>query len=332
MSNRQWILKSRPVGEIADSDLVMETTPIPKAGDGEIVFRTQHLSLDPSNRIWMSDMPSYLPPVALGAPMRGVVMGEVVESRSPSFKGGDKVMGLGTWSDYCAASATAMQACPTIPGIAPVDVFGIYMVVGPTAYFGVIDIGQPKVGETFVVSGAAGGVGALAGQIAKAQGCKVIGIAGGKDKCTSIVEELGFDAAIDYKSEDLDARLRSLAPEGVDIYFDNVGGGMLDTLLTQMNLYGRVVMCGLISGYNADGKLPGLKNYSAVVMKRLKMQGYIILDYAARYGEAFRALTTLHHQDKLKWKLHQIDGLENAVKAVRMLYTGGNDGKLMVRI
>lgn len=330
--NRQWILKRRPVGDIADGDLVIETSPIPKAGDGELVVRTQRLSLDPSNRIWMSDMDSYLPPVALDTPMRGVVMGEVVDSGSPACKPGDRVMGLGTWSDYCRVPAAAMQACPTIPGVPAEEVFGIYMVVGPTAYFGVVDIGQPKIGETLVVSGAAGAVGALAGQIAKAAGCRVIGIAGGKSKCSAIVDDLGFDAAIDYKSEDVSSALRRLCPEGVDVYFDNVGGAILDAVLAQMNLYGRVVMCGQISGYNADGKVPGPENYGAILMKRLKVQGFIVLDYMARYGEAFRGLTTLRQQGKLKWKLHQIDGLENAVDAVRKLYTGGNDGKLMVKV
>jgi NADPH-dependent curcumin reductase CurA len=331
-SNRQWILRRRPVGEIADSDLTLEASPIPKAGDGELVVRTRRLSLDASNRIWMSDMDSYLPPVELDTPMRGVVMGEVIDSGSRAYQRGDRVMGLGTWSDYCRVPAAAMQPCPAIPGIPAEEVFGIYMVAGPTAYFGVIDIGQPKVGETLVVSGAAGAVGALAGQIAKAQGCRVIGIAGGQKKCAAIVDELGFDAAIDYKSEDVGAALRKLCPEGVDIYFDNVGGTVLDAVLAQMTLYGRVVMCGQISGYNADGKMPGPENYGAILMKRLKVQGFIVLDYMARYGEAFRALTTLHHQGKLKWKLHQIDGLENAVDAVRKLYTGGNDGKLMIKV
>lgn len=330
--NREWILKRRPVGEIADADLLMLDAPIPKAGEGEIVIRTHWLSLDPSNRIWMSEMPSYLPPVALDTAMRGVVMGEVIESRSAAFKPGDVVMGLGTWSDYCRMPAAGMQICPSIEGIPPEEVFGIYIAVGPTAYFGMVDIGQPKIGDTLVVSGAAGAVGMLAGQIGKAMGCHVVGIAGGRDKCAAIVDELGFDAAIDYKSEDVDARLSALCPQGVDIYFDNVGGEILDATLGHMNLYGRVVSCGLISSYNDDGRAAGPKNFALILMRRLKVQGFIIFDYAARYAEAYRALTVLHRQKKVKWHLHSIAGLENAVKAVRMLYTGGNNGKLMVKV
>lgn len=330
--NRQWILKRRPVGEIADGDLLLHELPVPRAADGEIVFRTRWLSLDPSNRIWMSEMPSYLPPVALDAAMRGVVMGEVVESRSEAFKPGDAVMGLGSWSDYCCVPAATMHACPSIDGVAAEDVFGIYMVVGPTAYFGVADIAQPKIGDTFVVSGAAGAVGSLAGQIAKAMGCRVIGIAGGRDKCAALIDHYGFDGAIDYKRDDVDARLRELCPQGIDIYFDNVGGETLDRALAQMNLYGRVVSCGSISSYNDDGRVPGPKNYGLILMRRLKVQGFIVLDYAARYAEAFRALTALHRRGQLKWQLHSIDGLENAVQAVRMLYTGGNNGKLMVKV
>ena len=331
-SNRQWILKKRPVGDIADDDLVIETTPIPTAGDGEVVLRTHYLSLDPTNRIWMSDMVQYMPPVALNTAMRGAVMGEVVESRSPAYQVGDQVMGLATWSDYCCVPAANLQPCPQLPGIPVKEVFGIYTIVGPTAYFGVVDIGQPKVGETLVVSGAAGAVGALVGQIAKTMGCRVIGIAGGKDKCKMIVDELGFDAAIDYKAQDVDAQLRTLCPGGVDIYFDNVGGDILDAVLGQMNLFGRVIVCGLISGYNADGRVPGPKNYGNILMKRLKVQGFIVLDYIPRYAEAYRALTQLHSQGKLKWNLHEVEGLENAVQAVRMLYTGGNNGKLMVKV
>lgn len=330
--NREWILKRRPVGEVADDDLALIEAPVPQAGDGEIVIRTRWLSLDPSNRLWMSETPSYLPPVALDAPMRGVVMGEVVESRSAAFQPGDPVMGIGTWSEYCRVRADTMQRCPVVDDIPVEEVFGIYIAVGPTAYFGMVDIGKPKIGETLVVSGAAGAVGMLAGQIGKAMGCRVIGIAGGRGKCAALVNELGFDGAIDYKSEDIDARLRELCPQGVDIYFDNVGGEILDTTLTHMNLQGRVVACGLISSYNDDGRAPGPKNYALIVMQRLTVQGYIVFDYASRYEEAYRALTALHRAGKLKWQLHSIEGLENAVKAVRMLYTGGNNGKLMVKV
>ncbi len=330
--NREWTLHRRPVGEIADGDLVLRESTIPQPADGEVLMRTAYLSLDPTNRIWMSDMDQYMEPVQVGDAMRGLLLGEVVTSRHTGFKAGDRVTSLGTWSDYYCAPAAQVVPLPSVPGLDDKNVFGIYTMVGPTAYFGLVDVGAPRIGDTLVVSTAAGAVGSLVGQIGKALGCRVVGIAGGPDKCIWIREDLGFDAAIDYKSQDVATALRRDCPAGIDVYFDNVGGDMLDAVLGQMNRFGRVVECGLISAYNAKGAVPGPTQYSAILMKRLRVQGFIIFDYIPRFAEAYRALTALHAQGKLKWRLHEVEGLENADKTVRLLYDGGNCGKLLIKM
>lgn len=331
-SNRQWILARRPEGDIRDGDLVLEENPVPKAGPGQVVVRDEWLSLDPTNRVWMSDMDQYMPPVELGTPMRGFVMGKVVDGGSDAVPVGAWVMGVGSWSDYSVESVSNFQVVPQVSGIDRKDVFAQLAVVAPTAYFGLLDIGAPRIGETLVVSGAAGAVGSIAVQLGKVWGCKVVGIAGGAEKCAIVKSEYGADAVIDYKNEDVRARLQALCPEGVDIFFDNVGIPTLTHVLSCMNLFGRVIQCGMISSYNSDGRDSSPPNYSLVLMKRLRVQGFIVLDSAARYPEAFRALATLRAQGRLKWRNHEVDGLENADKAVRMLYTGGNTGKLLVRI
>ncbi len=332
MENRQWILKRRPQGDIRDGDLVFETSPIPKPKPGEIVIRNEWLSLDPTNRVWMSDIPQYMPPVPLDAPMRGFVVGQVTDSAADGYAVGDHVMGIGSWSDYSCQPAHMLSPVPVIPGISRKDVFGQFGIVAPTAYFGLLDIGEPKIGETLLVSGAAGAVGSIAGQLGKVWGCKVVGIAGGKQKCDWITDVLGFDHAIDYKSENVDARLRELCPEGIDIYFDNVGGETLNTALGQMNLFGRVIQCGMISSYNNDAKDAAPANYPMILMQRLKVQGFIVIDSAMRYPEAFRALSKLRLEGRLHWRHHEIKGLEQAEKAVRMLYSGENTGKLMIKV
>jgi NADPH-dependent curcumin reductase CurA len=332
INNRQWILARRPVGEIRDGDLLLKTTSLPVVGPGELLVRTHYLSLDPTNRIWMSDIDQYMEPVMVGAPMRGIVSGEVVGSGVPTFKLGDSVMGLGSWSDYCHGPAGNFSQMPAYPGLSPKDVFGQLCVVAPTAYFGLVDIGAPKVGETLVVSCAAGAVGSIVGQLGKALGCRVIGIAGGREKCQWIVDELGFDIGLDYKAGDLEGALRQACPQGVDIYFDNVGGETLNTVMGLTNLNGRIIECGLISTYNADCKVAGPSNYARIVMKRLKVQGFIVLDHAARYPEAYRAIAQLHAQGRMKWRCHELAGLEAAAEAVRLLYRGQNNGKLLIKV
>jgi NADPH-dependent curcumin reductase CurA len=332
-TNRQWILTRRPVGDIRDGDLVWREDPVPKAKKGEVVVRNEWLSLDPTNRLWMSDADQYMPPVPLGAPMRGFVVGKVVDSGADAFAVGSYAMGIGSWSDYSVSPAAMLSPVPDVKGISRKDVFGQYGIVAPTAYFGLLEIGAPKIGETLVVSGAAGAVGCIAVQLGKVWGCKVVGIAGGREKCEWVKNDLGADAVIDYKQEkDLDKRLKELCPEGVDIYFDNVGGETLNTVMARMNLFGRIIQCGMISSYNNEGGYDVPKNYPLILMNRLRVQGFIVIDYAARFPEAIRALTKLHLEGRMKWRQQEIDGLEQADKAVRMLYTGGNTGKLMIKV
>lgn len=330
--NKQWIFKQRPTGDVSDEDIVLETSEIPVAEDGEIVVRTQYISLDPANRAWMNETPTYMDPVPLGGPMLGLVMGEVTDSGSEKFKPGDKVTGLGSWSEYCKVSATAFNPAPEVPGIDERDIFGIFTIVGPTAYFGIEDICAPKPGETMVVSGAAGAVGSIAGQMGKAHGCRVIGIAGGAKKCGYITDNYGMDAAIDYKNEDVAARLAELCPDGIDSFFDNVGGAILGHVLARMNNFGRIAQCGAISMYNAAGPVPGPYNYMNVVVRRLKIQGFVITDYVERYPEAYKKLAELRHAGKVEWKLEQDAGIENVLSAFRKLYSGGNEGKLLLKV
>lgn len=330
--NRQWTLSRRPQGDIGDGDLVLETGPVPTAGKGQIVVRSEWLSLDPTNRIWMSDMDQYMEPVQVGDAMRGFVVGRVVDSQSDLHPKGAYVMGVGSWSEYCCASGGSFFPLFDLPGVSPKDMLGQYYHIGPTAYFGLLDIGSPKIGETLVVSAAAGAVGSLAVQFGKAWGCRVIGIAGGKEKCDWIAKDLGCDAVIDYKSENVAARLDALCPKGIDIFFDNVGGDILDATMARMNLFGRVIQCGMIAVYTTDGKGAAPASYPRILMKRLRVQGFIVLDYLHRYPEALRAMAVLHAAGKLRWRYHDVIGIEKAGAAVRMLYNGKNNGKLMVKI
>lgn len=330
--NREWILNRRPVGDIRDGDLVLTDGPIPQPKRGEVVISTEWLSLDPTNRVWMSDMDQYMEPVALGQPMRGFIVGKVVNSAADHVPVGSYMMGVGTWSDYSCASTAMLAPVPDIPGIPAKDIFGQFWLVGPTAYFGLHDIGAPKAGETLVVSGAAGAVGSIAVQLGKAWGCNVIGIAGGAEKCRYITAELGADAAIDYHNEDVGTSLQRLCPEGIDIYFDNVGGPTLNTVMGQMNVFGRIVQCGMIASYNDEGAGSAPANYPRILMKRLKVQGFICTDFMNRYPEAIGALAALRLEGRLKWRYHEIDGLEEADRAVRLLFSGKNTGKLMIKV
>jgi len=331
-TNHVWRLRKRPVGELSDDVLSYESEAIPEPAEGECLFRLNYLSLDPTNRIWMSDMDQYMPPVELGAPMRGVVCGTVVKSRSPAYKEGEIVSGLGVWADYQVGAPGMINPLGDTGPVPVVDAFGTFAVVGPTAYFGLLDIGDPQPGETVVVSAAAGAVGSIVGQIAKLKGCRAVGLAGSDDKCRWITEELGFDAAINYKTEDVPAALAKACPDGIDVYFDNVGGDILDACLKLMNFKGRIPTCGLISQYNATEPPPGPMNYPMILMQRLKVQGFIVLDYAERYPEAIADLSQWMGEGKIKIRQDVVDGLENALQTLKKLYTGANTGKLMIRV
>lgn len=330
--NRQWILKSRPEGDIADSDLQFVETPIPDVGDGQFLVRTIYLSVDPTNRIWMSDQKGYMPPVEIGAVMRGISLGVVEVSRHEGFAVGDIVSGLGGWQDYYVSDGAGLNKLPKLPGV-PLDaMMGLLSMVGFTAYFGLLDIGQPKAGETVVVSAAAGAVGSIVGQIAKIKGCRAVGIAGSDEKCRWITEDLGFDAAINYKTEDVFEALQEACPDGIDVDFENVGGHIFDCVLRLINFKARIALCGLISQYNAPEPVPGPYALGNILMQRARMEGFIITDYHARYGEASMQLGQWLQEGKLKYRVDVLDGLENTLAGVRRLFSGANTGKQMIKV
>jgi NADPH-dependent curcumin reductase CurA len=330
--NHVWRLRKRPVGDITDDVLSLEEETIPEPAEGECLFRLNYLSLDPTNRIWMSDMDQYMPPVAIDDPMRGLVCGTVIKSKNAIYKEGEIVSGIGSWADYQIGSPETVNPMGDTGSVPVIDAFATLALVGPTAYFGLLDITNPQPGETVVVSTAAGAVGSIVGQIAKIQGCRVVGIAGTDEKCQWITNDLGFDAAINYKTENVAEALQRTCPDGIDVYFDNVGGEILDACLKLMNFKGRISTCGLMSQYNATEDVPGPKNYSAILMQRLKVEGFIILDYAERYPEAIAAISQWMGEGKIKVRNDVVNGLENALETVKKLYTGANTGKLMIRV
>jgi NADPH-dependent curcumin reductase CurA len=332
MNRNVWKLVRRPVGDIADGDLAYVSEPLPELAEGQFLLAVIYMSLDPTNRIWMSDMEQYMPPVELGAPMRAGVCGRVIASRKPGVEPGQIMAGLGEWADHIISDGSFMSPLPQLPGVPLAASYGTLALVGPTAYFGLLDIGQPKPGETLVVSAAAGGVGQIVGQIGKIKGAHVIGIAGGRAKCDYVVDELGFDACIDYKHEDVGAALDQLCPDGIDINFEQVGGPIMVEVMKRMKLFGRVALCGMISTYNdvTPREAPGF--WTMILMRRLTIRGFIVTDFAARFAESGAALAGWMLEGRLKTRQDIRPGLENAVAAVRELYTGGNFGKLLIEV
>ena len=329
-TNTQVLLKARPEGLPKASDFQIVESPMPSPEEGEVLVRNVYLSLDPAMRGWMTDRKSYVPPVALGAVMRGLTVGEVVESKHEGFAPGDLVSGLIGWQAYGVSDPKELDKLP--PGT-PLDVaLGPLGMTGLTAYFGLLDVGEPKEGETVVVSAAAGAVGSIVGQIARIKGCRVVGFAGTDDKCQWLTNELGFDAAINYKTADLGEELRRTCPKGIDVYFDNVGGEILNTVLRFINFRARVVICGAISQYNATEIVPGPSNYLSLLVNRARMEGFIIFDFQKRYAEAQAELAQWLAAGQLKYRLDIVDGLTNAPEALLRLFDGSNTGKLMVRV
>lgn len=328
--NVQIRLAARPEGMPKESDFETTRGPVPSPGDGEVLVRIVYLSLDPAMRGWMTDRKSYIEPVGLGDVMRGLVVGEVVESKAEGFAAGDRVSGALGWQNWAVAKPKELQKLPTD---LPLPLFlGPLGMTGLTAYFGLLDIGEPKEGETVLVSAAAGAVGSVVGQIAKIQGCRVVGIAGGAEKCAHLVDDLGFDAAIDYKNEKVAERVHETCPDGVDVYFDNVGGEILDAALANLNQGARIPLCGAISQYNATEPVPGPYNYLSLLVNRAKLEGFIIFDYKARYGEALQQLGQWVSEGKIQSRHEIVDGLENAPVALLRLFTGDKLGKLMIRV
>lgn len=332
-ANRRLILARRPSGLVDDETVRLEPEPAPEPGDGEALVKVRYLSIDPTIRTWMDDVPSYLPPIQIGEVVRSGGVGEVVESRTDAYQPGQLVFGMTGWQAYVIVDAgeRAMQVLPE--GVSPGMAIGILGVTGMTAYFGITDVGRVAEGDVVVVSGAAGATGSAAGQIAKIKGAKkVVGIAGGPQKCAHIVDELGFDEAIDYKNEDVAARLREACPDGIDLYFDNVGGSILNDCLANIAHRGRVVLCGAISTYNEDGPPPGPSNYLNLLVRRGRMEGFIILDYLDRFPAAQIEMAGWIAEGKIKSSEHIVEGLEKAPDALNLLFSGGNTGKVIVAL
>lgn len=330
--NRRMVLAERPTGMVDASTVRLEETELPQPGEGEALARVRYISIDPTIRTWMNDAPGYLPPIAIGEVVRSGGVAEIVQSNSEQYKPGELVFGFTGWQDYVIASqATGYQALPE--GIPPTLALSLFGITGMTAYFGLLDVGRMQEGDVVVVSGAAGATGSTVGQIAKIKNAgKVIGIAGGPEKCRHLVENLGFDAAIDYKGENVPARLREAAPDGIDLYFDNVGGEILDACLARLALRGRIVLCGAIASYNESGTGKGIANTSNLIVKRGRMEGFLILDYFDRLPAAREEIAGWLGEGKIKSSEHIVEGLEHAPDALNLLFTGGNTGKVIVQL
>ena len=356
--NRQWLLASRPRGTVAESDFSYHEAPCPTIGSGQFLVRTLYVSVDPGLRGWLTRSPAYLSqaidlyldaifvtrgqmrippeysaPLPLGSVMCGSALGQVVESRHPEFALGDFVSGLLGWQDYCASDGGSRVPVFRFKRVHPLPRYlGVLGNSGMTAYFGMLDVARPREGETVLVSGAAGATGSIAAQIAKIQRCRVIGIAGGPEKRRWLTEELGLDAAIDYKSEDVDVRLKELCPDGVNVYFDNVGGRILEIVLDHMATWGRIALCGAIADYDHGGTPAGPANLVQLATRRIRMEGFLAPDYAPRHKEARRQISAWLATGALKSCEHIHEGFENIPQAFLGLFSGANTGKAMVKL
>ena len=331
IANRQFRLAARPVGLPKASDWTLVEEPVRDPGEGEFLVRIDYISLDPAMRGWMNEGKSYVPPVGIGEVMRAGGAGEVIASNHPGFPVGSKVTGLFGVQEYALSNGKGVQRVDT--ALAPLPTYlSVLGMTGMTAYFGLRDVGEAKAGDTVVVSGAAGAVGMVVGQVAKILGCRVVGIAGGAEKCRYLVDELGFDAAIDYKSDDVRKALREHCPKGIDVYFDNVGGEILDIALGQLAMHARVVICGAISQYNATEGVKGPANYLSLLVNRARMQGMVVFDYAARYGEAAREMAAWLADGRLKSREDIVEGFDTFPDALLKLFRGENTGKLLLKI
>jgi NADPH-dependent curcumin reductase CurA len=330
--NRQWLLKSRPEGMVEESSFEFSEEAAPSPGEGEFLVRNLYLSLDPAMRTWMTEARSYIPPVGIGEVMRGACVGRVVESRHADYSPGELVLGVFGWQDFAVSDGGGAIPVSKVPdGVPPTMPLGVLGITSLTAYFGLKEIAKPQPGETVCVSGAAGATGSVTGQLAKLWGCKVVGIAGGSEKCEWLTGELGFDGAIDYKSEDVSARMRELCSGGMDVFWDNVGGSVLEAALANLAMHARIVLCGAIANYNAEAPA-GPHNYMNLLVRRSRMEGFVVFDYFSRTNEAMAELVPLVMQGKIRHREDIRDGLETAPTALVDLYTGDNSGKLMVKI
>jgi NADPH-dependent curcumin reductase len=328
--NRQVLLKSRPDGAPGLDNFEFAQRPVPEPGDGEVLMRNRYLSLDPYMRGRMSAAKSYAKPVEIGDPMVGGTVGEIVASRNAKFVAGDTVLGYGGWQDYAISGGVGLRKLD--PAAAPVTTaLGVLGMPGMTAYAGLLEIGQPRPGETVVVAAASGAVGSVVGQIAKIKECRAVGIAGGADKCRYVVEELGFQACVDHRAADLARQLEAACPAGIDVYFENVGGAVQQAVWPLLNDFARIPVCGLVAQYNATTPMPGPDMFS-VLRKRLTLRGFIVTDFAAKEADFVREASAWVLSGLLKYREDVIDGLENAPAAFLGLLQGKNFGKLLVKI
>jgi len=329
--NHKFELAARPVGLPKRSDWNYKEEPVRDPGDGELLVKILYISLDPAMRGWMNEGRSYVPPIAIGEVMRALAVGRVVSSKNPKFAVGDHVYGVLGVQEYAVTNGTGLTKVD--PALVPLPVYlGTLGAPGMTAYFGLLDIGKPQAGQTVVVSGAGGAVGMVVGQIAKIKGCHVVGIAGGAEKCTCVTKDFGFDAAIDYKSENVRAAVQKHCPKGVDVYFDNVGGDILDAVLTQIARGARIVICGAISQYNSTTGIKGPSNYLSLLVNRASMTGMVVFDYASRYPEAAREMGAWMAAGKLKSREDIVEGLETFPDTLLKLFKGENTGKLILKV
>ncbi|HEY6301320.1 MAG TPA: NADP-dependent oxidoreductase [Candidatus Binatus sp.] len=334
LRNRQWLLEKRPHGMIKESDFRWNETSVPALKDGQVLVRNLAFSFDPTQRGWMS-MDTYMPAIPLGQTMKAGTIGQVVESKREGFAKGDLVQGLFGWEDYTVNGGEGLMGLQKLPrGTDPILALSLLGTTGLTAYFGTLAVGAVKAGDTFVVSGAAGATGSVSGMIAKIKGCRVVGIAGGREKCDWLVKKAGFDAAIDYKSEKVGEALTKHCPQGINVYFDNVGGEILDDALARLANGARVVLCGAISQYNNLGERNpvGPKNYFNLIMQHARMEGFLVFHFLPRYPEAIAEMSKWYAEGKLKNQVDLQQGLENAPKTIIRLFTGANFGKQLLKL
>jgi NADPH-dependent curcumin reductase CurA len=330
--NQHIVLAARPSGEIKPDDFEVIEVPMPVAGAGEVLVELTYLAVEPAMRGWMEDKESYVPPVQIGEVMRGQGTGVVLESDHPDFPVGTPVSGLVGWRRYLVSDGRSVPLRKLPEAVAPATALNVLGLTGLTAYFGMLDIGSPQAGDTVLISGAAGATGSIAGQLARIAGARVVGIAGGREKCDWLVSELGFDAAIDYKSEDTAQRIAQLCPEGLNVYFDNVGGEILDFALDNLAQGARVVLCGGISRYNETGPIAGPVNYFNLIYRRARMEGFLVMDYAARFPEATETLVKHLDSGDLRHRETILQGFGQLPQALMNLFHGGNIGKQLVAV
>ncbi|MDN6275919.1 NADP-dependent oxidoreductase [Psychrobacter sp.] len=329
--NKQWRLKARPVGEPSMDTWDYTESELPTITDGQLLIKIEYISIDPAMRGWLNDAKSYIEPVQIGDVMRAGTVGKVIESKHQKFAVGDYVCGHNGVQSYAVSDGTGLHKID--PNLAPLSYYlGVLGMPGMTGYFGLLKTGEPKTGETVVVSGAAGAVGGLVGQIAKIKGCRVVGIAGGSEKCKFLVDELGFDAAVDYKNENVKKGLKKACPKGVDVFFDNVGGDILDDVLTQINLRARIVICGAISQYNNTTAVKGPSNYLSLLVNRARMEGIVVFDNIKEYPTAMKDIAAWIQSGDIKVKDHIVEGIETFPDTLLMLFKGKNFGKLVLKV